>query len=395
MTDDIRFMKRAIELGWRGIGRVSPNPLVGCVIVRDGEIVGEGFHLYDKIEHAETIALGDAGEKARGATACVSVEPCCHTGRTPPCTDALVQAGIKRVVYGMKDPDPRVNGGGETALLEAGIYVTGHVLEDQVRRQNRFFITAKENNRPYVLLKWAMTIDGKIATRIGASRWISNDESRNVVHHLRNIYDCVLAGHSTVLTDNPMLTCRVDINKTLPAEIFPAVPPDVRNPARLIVDVLGATCCTPDLKIFHQPGKTMVAIAHESVWDDTRSRDHIDKDLIDLIECPLKIGHIDLDYLLKKLVELGIHSVLVEGGSGINAAFLEAGLVDEAAIFIAPKIFGGEMATCPISGSGVENVDQAWTLENVINLRFIDDLLVMGKISRADLLNINSKEGED
>ncbi len=392
MNDDERYMKRAIELGWRGIGRNSPNPLVGCVIVRDGEIVGEAFHLFAEIDHAEKIALEIAGEKASGATAYVSLEPCCHTGRTPPCCEALIKAGIARVVYGLKDPDSRVNGTGHKILADAGIEVLGGVLENEVREQNKFFVTANEKDRPHVLLKWAMTLDGKIATRSGASKWISNEKSRNVVHHLRNIYDAILVGHTTVLTDDPKLDCRVDLNAPLPPEIFPAVPEDVRHPLRIIVDALGATL-TSDHRIFDDPGNALIAIAPESVWEDYRARDSIDSTKTELLECPLKAGHIDLAHLLKTLRERGIQSLLVEGGSGIHAAFLEAGLVDEMAIFIAPKFFAGDSAPSPVSGTGVESVSDAWHLDDLKHIRLDNDLMILGKI--ADVTEQSDREGDE
>ncbi len=380
MTRDEKYMRRAIELGWLGIGRTSPNPLVGCVIVKDDKTVGEGFHLFDKVDHAEVIALREAGKKAKGATAYVSVEPCCHTGRTPPCCEALIKAGVSKVVYGMQDPDPRVNGGGHKALEEAGIEVVAGILEDEVRDQNRFFVTAHEKGRPYVLLKWAMTVDGKIATRRGHSKWISNDASRNVVHHLRNIYDGILIGHYTVLTDNPALTCRVDLEKPLPKEIFPAFPKDIKHPVRIVLDALGATCSLADPKIYQQPGRTMVAIAPESVWEDTRARDSINPEAIDLVDCPLYGGHIDLSFLMGQLKERGIFSILVEGGSSIHAAFLEAGLADEIAAFVAPKVFAGDGAPSPISGAGIELVEEAWRLEKVRHVVIGGDVLVTGRI---------------
>jgi len=382
MTDvDQKYMRRAIELAWKGIGRTSPNPMVGCVLVNDSEIVGEGFHLYEKVEHAEVIAIRNAGEKAKGATMWVTVEPCCHTGRTPPCTDAIIAAGISKVVYGMRDPDQRVNGAGHEILEKAGIETAAGVLAEEIREQNKFFVVAKEKERPYILLKYAMTIDGKIATRHGASKWISNDDSRNIVHHLRNIYDAILVGHSTVLTDNPQLTCRVDLSKPFPSEIFPARPEDVRNPERIVLDALGATCSLSDPQVFQQPGKTVVAIAPESVWEDTRSRDSIDREVIDLIESPLYGGHIDLQYLMNVLLGQGIMSIMVEGGGGINAAFLEGGMVDEIAAFVAPKIFGGDGAPSPVSGAGMETVDEAWLLEKVRHIRIGDDILMLGRVA--------------
>ncbi len=375
-------MRRAIELAWAGIGRNSPNPLVGCVLVRDGEIIGEGAHIYRDVEHAERIAL-NAADKAGGATLYATLEPCNHTGRTPPCTEAIIEAGVSRVVYGLTDPNPLVNGGGHRKLEEAGIEVEGGLLSDEIREQNKFFVTAHEKGRPYVLAKWAMTADGKIATRSGASRWISGEESLNFAHHLRNTYDAILVGHGTALADDPALTCRVDLSTPCPGEFLPVTPSDIRHPQRVVLDTFGATC-DHDLQIFHQPGKTLVAIGPESVWDDTRGRDSIDPERIELLECPLKGGHIDLVHLLGKLKDRGIHSLVVEGGSGVHAAFLEAGLVDEIVIMIAPRIFGGDGAPSPVGGSGVEQVEKAWKLENTRNLALGDDIVLWGKVVARD-----------
>jgi diaminohydroxyphosphoribosylaminopyrimidine deaminase/5-amino-6-(5-phosphoribosylamino)uracil reductase len=381
MPDDKSYMQRAIDLGWLGLGRNSPNPLVGSVIVRDGKIVGEGAHLYEKIDHAEVIAIRQAGEKAKGATAYVSLEPCSHQGRTPPCTDAIIAAGISRVVYGLTDPDPRVHGNGHALLERAGIKVEGGLLADQVREQNKFYVTAKEKNRPYVLLKWAMTADGKIATRTGESKWITSDRSRNVAQHLRNIYDGVLIGHITALIDNPRLTCRVDLSQPIPTELFPKAPEDIRHPVRVILDTFSSTLGrSPDL--FSQPGKTIVAIGPECEWDDAKSCDTIDSEKVELIECPVTGGLIDLSYLLTELKNRNIFSLMVEGGGGVHASFLGAGLVDEIVFGVAPKIFGGEGAPGPVGGGGVEYIKDAWHFDDVRHFSVGEDMWMTGRIGK-------------
>ena len=382
MPDDTFYMQRAIELAWSGIGRTSPNPMVGCVIVRGGEIVGEGYRYMQLWITPEVVALKQAGEISKGATAYITLEPCAHTGRTPPCVDALISARISRVVYGLKDPDPRVNGEGHARLESAGIKVDSGLLEDEIREQNKFYITSHEKGRPYVLAKWAMTANGKIATRTGECRWISSDKSLNVAHHLRNIYDSVLVGHSTVMVDDPALTCRVDLSQALPSELFPRAPQDVRNPQRIILDTFAATP-GQDLQVYSQPGKTVVAVGPESPWDDTRSRDRIDRDKIEMLECPLAAGHIDLHYLLSELNKKGIQSILVEGGSGVHASFFEAGLVDEVAIIVAPKIFGGESALSPVGGGGIEFIRNAWHLESVKHFSVDEDLWINGIVTTA------------
>jgi diaminohydroxyphosphoribosylaminopyrimidine deaminase/5-amino-6-(5-phosphoribosylamino)uracil reductase len=387
-------MRRAIELAWSGIGRNTPNPLVGCVIVRDGEIVGEGSHIFEKVDHAEVVALRQAGEKARGATVYVTLEPCSHQGRTPPCADSLISAGVARVVYGLKDPDPRVCGSGHGLLEQAGIKVESGLLTEEIRDQNKFFVTAHEKGRPFVLLKWAMTSDGKIATRTGESRWITSEDSRNVVHHLRNIYDAVLVSHTTVLMDNPRLTCRVDLSQPIPPELFPRAPDDIRHPGRVILDTFAATCGVDDVGIFDQPGKTILAVGPESQWDDCKARDSIDKDKIDVIECPLIGGRIDLHFLLPELKNRGIYSVLVEGGGGVHASFLEAGLADEVAFAVAPKIFGGENAPGPVGGGGIEHINDAWHLAKVKHFAVGDDLWITGSIAPSPERQSQTGAGE-
>ena len=380
MHDDTFYMKRAIDLAWAGIGRNTPNPLVGCVIVKDDGIVGEGAHILANVDHAEIVALKQAGSKSKGATVYVTLEPCPHQGNTPPCTDALIKAGVKRVIYGLKDPNPAVNGNGDARLREAGIDVQGGLLADEIREQNKFFVTAHEKNRPFVLLKWAMTADGKIATRTGESRWISSDASRNIVHHLRNIYDGILVGHSTVMNDNPRLTCRVDLREGIPDLLFPRVPSNIRHPRRIVLDTFGVTTLM-ELDIFDQPGKTIMAVGPECEWDDTGERDCIDSLKVDVLECPLVKGYLDLEFLLAELKKKDIYSVMIEGGAGVSGSFLEAGLVDEVVFAVAPKIFGGESAPGPVGGSGIESIKDAWIMKDIKHFSVGDDLWMLGKMS--------------
>lgn len=376
MNRDEQYMRMAMELAWGGIGRNSPNPLVGCVIVRDDKIIGKGFHLYEKLDHAEIAAMKNAGGEISGSTVYVTLEPCVHFGRTPPCADALVSAGVKRVVYGMRDPHPRVDGQGHEFLEKNGIEVVGGILENEIRRQNRFFVTVHEKNRPFVLLKWAMSADGKIATSTLDSRGISGKESTNLVHHLRNIYDAILVGHNTVLTDNPSLTCRVDLTEKLPQIIFPVSPSDIRNPLRIILD----TFCSifhHDLNLFSLPGKTIVAAAPEGNYDDPEIRDRMNNPNIEILECELKAGRVDLNYLLTKLVGMGINSILVEGGSEVHAAFINERLVDEFLIIISPKIIGGDSAVSPVGGKGIDKISDAVQLKNMIHFQIGDDIILL------------------
>ena len=297
MNDDVRYMKRALALAKRGVGRTSPNPAVGCVIVRDGAIVGSGWHKKAGTPHAEVHALQMAGDLARGAQVYVTLEPCCHTGKTPPCSQALIRAGVSRVVIGMGDPNPRVSGGGITELRAAGIDITCGVLEEQCRQINLPFIKQITTGLPYVTYKCAMTLDGKIATCTGASRWISGEESRTYVHRMRARSDAVMVGVDTVIADDPELTVR-----------------HVRghNPLRVVVDSRLRTPESVRVLTDTKAAGTLIA----TVESNPRVHLRYLKQGAIVLACREDHGRVSMEDLLFKLGGMGIQSVLLEGGGG-------------------------------------------------------------------------------
>ena len=318
MTEtDRRMMARALDLAKKGVGQVSPGPLVGCVIVNpQGEIVGEGFYIFEELKHAETIALAVAGEKARGGTAYVSLEPHAHHGRTPPCTDALIAAGIKRVVAPIEDLNPKVSGKGFAHLREAGLEVQTGLLAEEATQVNEAYLHYMRTGRPFVHLKIAVSLDGKIATRTGDSRWVTGTESRARVHELRHAYDAILVGGGTVLKDDPLLTDRSGLPRRRPL-------------VRVVLDdkvKLGTTS-----KLATTTGEAPVLVFGR-------------RENTDLTDKKIQIVSLDPSDLCSVLAELGrrsIQSVLVEGGATVAGSFIDAGLVNKVSVFIAPKLIGG------------------------------------------------------
>ena len=339
-------MERAVELAARGLGRTSPNPPVGAVVVRDGRIVGEGYHAAAGEPHAEVVALQAAGEAARGATLSVTLEPCCHHGRTPPCTDAILAAGVSAVRYAMPDPDPRVAGRGHQLLEAAGVRVECVVVES-ARDVARGFLTRLRTGRPWVTVKVAMSLDGKIATPSGDSRWISGPASRLRAHALRDRADAVVVGIGTALTDNPLLTVR------------PA-PADGRQPLRVILDSA--------LRL--PPGGALAATGHEVPTlvayvldrlaadpDGPRRKTALRNLALELLALPADArGKVNLAALLQSLGGQGLNEVVVEGGAEVIAALLAAGLVDELLVCVAPLVIGGRDAPGPVGGSGIDRL---------------------------------------
>jgi len=374
------FMLYAIELAKKGEGRTNPNPLVGAVIVKNGKIIGEGYHHVYGDLHAEREALKNCrerGENPSGATIYVTLEPCCHFGKQPPCTHAIVEAGISRVVVGSRDPNPLVHGKGNAYLRENGITVEEDFLRSECDALNPIFFHYITKKMPFVALKYAMTLDGKIATKTGASKWISNEKSRAFVHVLRNKYYGILAGIGTVLADDPMLNCRLQNENGEPSG---------RNPVRII--------CDSDLRIpleskIVQSAKTIptiVAYAKKSRNEGEKAdfeakKTSLEKAGVELIcvnltaESENSKPQIDLHELMEILGEKKIDSVLVEGGSEIHYSALKSDIVSKIYAFVAPKIFGGK-AKSPVGGAGITFVDEAFgfNLKNVT--RFDDDVLL-------------------
>ncbi|HXD91084.1 MAG TPA: bifunctional diaminohydroxyphosphoribosylaminopyrimidine deaminase/5-amino-6-(5-phosphoribosylamino)uracil reductase RibD, partial [Candidatus Binataceae bacterium] len=341
---DEHYMREALRLAHPMLGRTAPNPAVGCVIVRDGKIVGSGATAAGGRPHAETQALLRAGSRARGATAVVSFEPCAHQGQTPPCARALIDAGVARVVIGCGDPYPQVRGRGIAMLKRAGTAVTTGVLEDDCRRLNEGFITRVTRGRPFTTLKLAMTLDGRIAAAGGDSRWISSVESREVVHRWRNESDIVMVGAGTVLADNPRLTCRIEGG---------------RDPIRLVVD--SQLRCEPRATIFRQRSNapTMIATTPENC--DTGRRRYGRR--VEVIASPRGANGIDLDRLVRDLAARGWSKILIEGGAHLGGAALEAGIVDRVAFFIAPRILGGGLSA--VAGLAARTMRSAITLDQL------------------------------
>jgi diaminohydroxyphosphoribosylaminopyrimidine deaminase/5-amino-6-(5-phosphoribosylamino)uracil reductase len=359
-----KYMRLALELALKAQGRTSPNPMVGAVIVKDGEIIGTGYHLKAGTPHAEVHALRQAGAQAEGATMYVSLEPCSHYGKTPPCTEAVVKAGLKEVFVAMQDPNPKVAGKGIKQIVDTGIQVHVGLMENEAQRLNEAFIKYITKRTPFVLLKTAMTLDGKIATSTGHSRWITGDSAREMVHQLRDSYDAILVGVNTIITDNPALTCRL--------------PEGGRDPIRIVMDSKARTPVDAQVLTQESTNLTYIAVI-DGVPDEKLDR---------LIAAGVKIikttaascGRVDIKELMHRLGEMEIISLLVEGGAEVAASFLEAEMVDKVLTFIAPKIIGGKDAPGPVGGHGKETMDQAIRLKNVRYGQAGDDFFVEGYI---------------
>ncbi|MBI2851099.1 MAG: bifunctional diaminohydroxyphosphoribosylaminopyrimidine deaminase/5-amino-6-(5-phosphoribosylamino)uracil reductase RibD [Chloroflexi bacterium] len=361
------YMKQALCLATLAQGQVSPNPAVGAVIVKDDVVVGQGYTQPPGSGHAEVMALKQAGEKARGAILYVTLEPCCHYGRTPPCSQAVIAAGISEVHMAMLDPNPIVAGRGADELEREGIktYVGAH--EEEAREISEAYIKYITTGMPFVTAKFATSLDGKIATRSGDSEWISGIDSRKYVHYLRYTADAIMVGANTVIADNPRLTCRY-------AGTGGAAR---KQPLRVIVDGMGRI--SPEAQIFSEPGKTLLAVG-KSV--PAEKKEAFARAGAELMELPLSEGALDLGSLLKKLGEREITSVLVEGGGILLGSLFDRHLVDKVLTFIAPVIIGGEEAKTAVAGIGVERVADAIKLERVKLERFGDDVMINGYIKR-------------
>ncbi len=361
---DRDFMRQALALAMGGAGRVAPNPLVGSVIVKNGAIVGRGWHEGPGKPHAEIVALQDAGPAARGATVYVTLEPCNHDGRTGPCAEALIEAGIAEVIYALADPNPTAAGGGKR-LRAAGVRVCGGVLEDEAREQNRFWLRWLETERPYVIAKFAASLDGKLATRKNDSQWITGDAARQRAHDLRRRMDAILVGADTVIADDPSLTARNDSD-------------DPQHPLRVVLDTAGRT--PPGAKVYDRAGKGALLVASEKT---TPSRLHAYRDLgVDVLQLTAgQDGRPELEALLDALGARGVNALLVEGGGAALGAFFDAGLVDEVWAFIAPLVIGGAGAPS-VAGRGPALLAEAWRLAEPQTEWLGGDVLVRGRIRK-------------
>jgi diaminohydroxyphosphoribosylaminopyrimidine deaminase/5-amino-6-(5-phosphoribosylamino)uracil reductase len=345
-AEDEGWMRQALALAERGRGFVEPNPLVGAVVVQEGRLVGSGWHERYGAAHAEINALAEAGPAARGATLYVTLEPCCHQGKTPPCTEAILQAGIARVVAAMTDPFPQVAGQGERRLRQAGVQYQAGACQIEARRLNAPYLTLLTQGRPYVHLKWAMTLDGKIATRTGQSRWISNAASRRLVHQLRGRMDAIIVGIGTAVADNPLLTAR---------------PPGPRTAARIVLDSHGRLPDTCQLVRTTSVAPTIVATT-AAVPQERGAR--LQQLRCEVLPLPAREGRPDVCTLLKELGRRRLTNVLVEGGAAVLGAFLDADLLDEVHAFIAPRLVGGTEARTPMAGRGRDTIAEALTLDH-------------------------------
>ncbi|MFC1935418.1 bifunctional diaminohydroxyphosphoribosylaminopyrimidine deaminase/5-amino-6-(5-phosphoribosylamino)uracil reductase RibD [Chloroflexota bacterium] len=355
------YMRRALGLAQRALGTTSPNPAVGAVLVRNGQVVGEGFTQPAGQAHAEIVALGQAGRQAQGATLYITLEPCCHYGRTSPCTQAILQAGVSEVRFSLIDPNPLVAGRGKRELEEGGIRVVEGDEATASRKLNEAYFKFIATGLPFVTAKFAASLDGRIATRSGDTRWITGEAARRQAHRLRATSDAVMVGIGTVLADDPQLTARDKRGRPLP-----------RQPLRTIVDSHGQISTTA--RLFQEPGPVLVAAARvpQERVETLRQGD------AELVQLPAKDDSVDLKALLAFLGQQEVTSVLVEGGGSLLGSFCDQGLVDKVVAFIAPVIIGGTMSTPAIGGQGSATIAEALRLQDVEMKRVREDIMVVG-----------------
>ena len=373
---DIEYMQHAIELARRGAGFVNPNPMVGCVVVKNDAIITEGYHEYYGGLHAERNALTNCNSDCKDATLYVTLEPCCHYGKTPPCTEIIIEKGIKKVVVGLLDPNPLVSGKGISILQNAGIEVVAGVEEDKIKDLNKVFLKYIQTKRPYVLLKTAMTLDGKIASYTGDSKWITNEKSRKLVHKLRSEMMGIVAGIGTVKSDDPMLNCRLDVQQPTANS-----QQSIHQPIRIIVDTKASISLESNIVKTANEYKTIIAHTNSASQENIEKLNSLN---VETLLCDEKDNHVDINDLMTKLGHKGIDSLLLEGGSCLNAAFLQAGCVDEVYAFIAPKIIGGEHSKSPIGGQGIELMKDAITFDKIEIEQIENDILIKGKIKSTE-----------
>lgn len=361
LAEDRKFMRRAIELAKKGEGFTSPNPMVGAVIVKNGRIIGEGYHERYGGLHAERNALASVTESPKGAVIYVTLEPCCHYGKQPPCVDAILEAGIARVVTGSDDPNPLVAGKGFKKLIEHGVEVTTHVEKEACDALNPVFFHYIQTGLPYVAMKYAMTMDGKIAAYTGQSKWITGEEARAFVQKLRHRYTGIMAGAGTVLADDPRLTCRI---------------PGARQPVRIICDT---RLRIPFDANVVETAKEIPTILATCQADPDRIRPFEEKGC-QVLTLPEEDGHVDLRTLMRELGKRQIDSILLEGGGTLNWSVLKSGIVQKVYCFTAPKLFGGIDARTPVEGRGVASPGEAFSLTHLKVTQVGEDLLIEGEV---------------
>lgn len=359
-----KFMRRAIALARRGIGKVNPNPLVGAVIVKDGEIIAEGWHAKYGELHAERHAFSNLKGDCTGAEMYVTLEPCCHYGKQPPCTQAIIEHGIAKVYVGSDDPNELVRGKGIRQLEEAGVEVETQVLKEECDKLNPVFFHYITTHTPYVLMKYAMTADGKIACDTGESRWVTNQMSRAHVQETRNEFAAIMAGVQTVIADNPRLTCRMEGG---------------RNPIRIICDSNLRIPLSSNVVQTARQIRTIVA----TVSTDGQKREALTKQGVELITTPPKDGRVNLKELMLSLGKAGIDSILLEGGSTLNESAIREQIVNAVQVYMSPKIFGGSGRYTPVRGEGVKTPEEAVFLENPSIEWFGEDILLQYDVRRS------------
>ena len=367
-NNDEYYMKKTLKLAAQGEGYTSPNPLVGAIVVKDGEIVGEGYHKKAGEPHAEVHALNQAGEKAKGATLYVNLEPCCHLGKTPACSLKIINSKISRLVVAMEDPNPVVAGKGIKDLEEAGIEIKTGVLEQEAKELNEIFIKYMSEQEPFIYLKTGQTLDGYLATRTGDSRWVTNEEARKYGHQLRHKVDGILVGVGTVISDNPRLTTRLEEKEG-------------KDPIRIVLD---SKLRTPlEANIINEESESPTFIITTEEYDREKYTKLNKKNNLNIIVLPKdENGRIELHHLLKELYQEEITSILIEGGGKVNHSFLKSGLIDKVYCFIAPKLLGGNDGISSFNGPGVEKMNNAYELENIEYEMLDGNLLCKGEIRK-------------
>ena len=368
LESDEKFMKLALSLAEKGRGYVNPNPLVGAVIVKDGKVIGEGYHTAFGKPHAEIEAINSATEDIKGATMYVTLEPCCHQGKTPPCTEAIIKNQLARVVVATTDPNPLVSGSGIEKLKQSNIEITVGVLEEMAKIQNEVFIHYMTTNLPFTILKYAMSLDGKIACHTGDSKWITSEKSRTDVHRLRSSVSAVVTGIGTILSDDASLNVRLIDSKG-------------KEPHRIVVD--SAARISLDAKILNLDSKSDTYIAVTEAASDEKLRKLEDYGA-KIIMTKSKDGKVDLEELWKELGFLGMDSILIEAGEQLNAALLEAKLVNKIRAYIAPKIIGGTNAKSPIGGYGASSMSEVINLKSMNVTQIENDFVVEGYLCSQD-----------
>ncbi len=360
-TDEY-YMEKVLALAEKGRKEVAPNPLVGCLIVKGDRIIGEGYHRFFGGAHAEIYALNNAREESKNATMYVNLEPCCHIGKTPACTDKIIKAGIKKVVIGMKDPNDFVDGKGIKKLETNGIKVKVGVLKKQTEELNKFYLKRVKTKKPFVILKTAESIDGKIATSQGESRWITGEKSRRYVHRIRSWVDAVLVGINTIIKDNPDLTCRIKGKRK-------------DRPVRIVLD--SHLRISLKAKVLDN---TVPAIIVTTKYAARKKIDLLKSKGIKVLIVKEREKRVDLQSLIKKLGALDIFSIMIEGGGEMNAAALEAGIVDKVLFFLSPKIIGGKKSPTSVDGKGIDKLNEAISLKDIKTHKLDEDILIEGYI---------------